>query len=83
MTETLTGTGRSAGISYDELFDNDTHPVSEVLRRVGEHTPGNTRVPARVYYAQDVHDLEVERLWSRVWHLDGLPRPERIDDGKE
>ncbi len=69
MTETLTGTGRSAGISYDELFDNDTHPVSEVLRRVGEHTPGNTRVPARVYYAQDVHDLEVERLWSRVWQL--------------
>lgn len=69
MTETLTGTDRSAGISYDELFDNDTHPVSEVLRRVGEHTPGNTRVPARVYYAHDVHDLEVERLWSRVWQL--------------
>ncbi len=69
MTETLTGANRSAGISYDELFDNDTHPVSEVLRRVGEHTPGNTRVPARVYYAQDVHDLEVERLWSRTWQL--------------
>ena len=69
MTETLTGTDRSAGISYDELFDNDTHPVSEPLRRVGEHQPGNTRVPARVYYAQDVHDLEVERLWGRVWQL--------------
>ena len=69
MTETLTGTDRSAGISYDELFDDDTHPVSEVLRRVGERHPGNTRVPARVYYAQDVHDLEVERLWSRVWQL--------------
>ena len=69
MTETLTGTDRSAGTSYDELFDDDTHPVSEVLRRVGEHLPGNTRVPARVYYAHDVHDLEVERLWSRVWQL--------------
>ncbi len=69
MTETLTGTDRSAGISYDELFDNDTHPVSDVLRRVGEHLPGNTRVPARVYYAHDVHDLEVERLWSRAWQL--------------
>ncbi|WP_419863580.1 aromatic ring-hydroxylating oxygenase subunit alpha [Candidatus Poriferisodalis sp.] len=69
MTETLTGTDRSAGISYDELFDNDTHPVSEALRRVGEHQPGNTRVPAPVYYAQDVHDLEVERLWGRVWQL--------------
>lgn len=69
MTETLTGTDRSAGISYDELFVNDTHPVSDVLRRIGEYEPGNTRVPARVYYAQDVHDLEVERLWSRVWQL--------------
>ena len=69
MTETLTGTDRSAGISYDELFDNDTHPVSEILRRIGPYPPGNTRVPARVYYAQDVHDLEVERLWGRVWQL--------------
>ena len=69
MTETLTGTDRSAGTSYDELFDDDTHPVSDVLRRVGEHLPGNTRVPARVYYAHDVHDLEVERLWSRAWQL--------------
>ncbi len=69
MTETLTGTDRSAGISYDELFDDDTHPVSEVLRRVGPYPPGNTRVPARVYYAQDVHDVEVEQLWGRVWQL--------------
>ncbi len=70
MTETLTGTDRSAGISYDELFDADTHPVSEVLRRVGEDLPsGNTRVPAGVYHERRWHDLEVERLWSRVWQL--------------
>ncbi|MGF1595341.1 MAG: Rieske 2Fe-2S domain-containing protein [Acidimicrobiales bacterium] len=70
MTETRTGTGRSAGITYDELFDADTHPVSEILRRVGEPLPpGNTRVPAGVYHDRAVHDLEVERLWSKVWQL--------------
>ena len=70
MTEILTGTDRSAGISYDQLFDADTHPVSDQLRRVGQPLPpGNTRVPARVYHDRAVHDLEVERLWSRVWQL--------------
>jgi phenylpropionate dioxygenase-like ring-hydroxylating dioxygenase large terminal subunit len=69
MTETLTGTDRSAGISYDELLDLDTHPVSDVLRRESRLAPGNTRVPAAAYYAKEWHDLEVERLWSRVWQL--------------
>ena len=70
MTETLTGTDRSAGIGYDELFDLDTHPVSEVLRRTGDVLPaGNTKVSARLYHGRDVHDLEVERLWSKVWQL--------------
>ena len=70
MTETLTGTDRSAGISYDELFDADTHPVSARLRRVGDQLPpGNTRVPAGVYYDRAIHDLEVEKLWSKVWQL--------------
>ncbi len=70
MTETLTGTDRSAGISYEELFDADTHPVPEILRRVGDGLPpGNTRVPAAVYYDRAIHDREVERLWSRVWQL--------------
>lgn len=70
MTETVTETGRSAGISYDELFEADTHPVSEVLRRHGtDLPPGNTRVSARVYHDRAIHDLEVDRLWSRVWQL--------------
>lgn len=69
MTETLTETGRSDGVSYEELFDNDTHPVSEALRRVGALEPGNTKVSARVYYDPEYHRLEVEKLWSRVWQL--------------
>jgi phenylpropionate dioxygenase-like ring-hydroxylating dioxygenase large terminal subunit len=71
MTETITGTDRSAGVSFTELLDGDSHPVSDVLRaesRVGLRE-GNTRIPAHMYTAREVHDLEVEKLWSRVWQL--------------
>ncbi len=69
MTETLTGTDRSAGISFTELLDLDSHPVSDLLREESPLPPGNTRVPAHVYHSRAWHDLEVEKLWSRVWQL--------------
>ncbi len=69
MVETLTGTDRSAGISYRELLANDTHPVSAVLGDESPMAAGNTKVPAHVYYSKAWHDLEVEKLWSRVWQL--------------
>ncbi len=69
MTETLTGTDRSAGISMAELLADDSHPVTDVFRTESPLPPGNTRVPARVYYDQAWHDREVNELWSRVWQL--------------
>ena len=69
MTETITGTDRSAGVSFAELLDLDSHPVSDVLRRESPMETGNTRVPAHVYYSQEWHNLEVEKLWSKVWQL--------------
>ena len=71
MTETITGTNRSAGISLSELLDADSHPVSDLLRnesRVGVRE-GNTRIPAWYYTSPDFHALEVEKLWSRVWQM--------------
>jgi phenylpropionate dioxygenase-like ring-hydroxylating dioxygenase large terminal subunit len=77
LTETLTGTDRSAGIAYSELLKQDTHPVSDALRAVSPMATGNTIVPASVYYSKEFHDLEVEKLWSRVWqhacHEDDIP----------
>ncbi len=69
MTETATGTNRSAGVAYSQLLDEDTHPVTEALRRESPLEPGNLVVDASVYYSQAFHDLEVEKLWSRVWQL--------------
>ena len=61
MTETITGTDRSAGISYSELLADDTGPVDEILRResrVGLRE-GNTRVPAWYYTSPEFHALAV------------------------
>ncbi len=71
MTETITGTNRSAGISQTDLLDQDTHPVSAALREESRQgiTEGNTRVPAWYYTSPEFHALEVEKLWSRVWQL--------------
>ncbi len=71
MTETITGTNRSAGVSQTELLDQDTHPVAAALREESRQgvTEGNTRVPAWYYTSREFHDLEVEKLWSRVWQL--------------
>jgi phenylpropionate dioxygenase-like ring-hydroxylating dioxygenase large terminal subunit len=71
MTETITGTTRSAGVSFTELLAADSHPVDEVLRaesRVGLRE-GNTRVPSAYYTSAEFHALEVAKLWSRVWQL--------------
>lgn len=71
MTETITGTNRSAGISLTELLAEDSGPVSDLLRkesRVGV-PEGNTRIPASHYTSLEFHRLEVEKLWSRVWQL--------------
>tara|TARA_B110000014_G_C20108368_1_gene583312 strand:- start:682 stop:2040 length:1359 start_codon:yes stop_codon:yes gene_type:complete len=77
MTETITGTDRSAGITYQDLLDTDTHPVPEVLRRVSPIDPGATTIPIERYISQEFHNLEVEKLWKKVWqmacHEDDIP----------
>ena len=69
VVETLTGTNRSKGLSYDELLDMDTHNVPSKLRENSPIEPGPTIVDPSIYYSRDFFDLEVERLWKRVWQL--------------
>ena len=77
MTETVTGTNRSAGISYIELLDQDSHPVRDIMRVESPMEPGPTKVPVERYFSKDFHDLEVEKVWKRVWqmacHQDDIP----------
>ncbi len=77
MTEILTGTNRSAGVRYQELLDADSHPVREILRVESPMEPGPTRVPVERYFSKEFHELEVEKVWKRVWqmacHEDDIP----------
>lgn len=77
MVETLTGTNRSNGISYDRLLDMDTRDVPSNFREDSPLEPGPTIVDPSIYYSRDFFDLEVERLWKHVWqmacHEDDIP----------
>jgi nitrite reductase/ring-hydroxylating ferredoxin subunit len=77
VTETTTGSNRSAGTTYQQLLARDSHPVPEILRTESPMPPGPTRVPVERYFSREFHDLEVEKLWKRVWqmacHEDDIP----------
>ena len=77
MIETTTGTNRSKGINYQKILDEDSHPVPDIFRAESPLDPGPTVVPAEVYYSKAFHDLEVEKVWKRVWqmacHEDDIP----------
>ena len=60
---------RSPGISYQELLDADTRPVPSVLREVSPPKLDLTSVPRSRYVSQAFHDLEMERVWRRVWQV--------------
>jgi phenylpropionate dioxygenase-like ring-hydroxylating dioxygenase large terminal subunit len=77
MIETKTGSNRSAGVTYQTLLDEDSHPVPAIMRVESPLAPGPTIVPAERYYSRAFHDLEVEKVWKRVWqmacHEDDIP----------
>lgn len=60
---------RSAGISFQELLAGDSHPerIPATLLQDSPMRGGVTKVPTARYFEQKWHDLEVERLWKRVW----------------
>jgi phenylpropionate dioxygenase-like ring-hydroxylating dioxygenase large terminal subunit len=63
------GAARSPGLSYQDLLDADTHDVPKVLRIEAPRFLGNEDIPIERYISREWHDLEKERLWSRVWQL--------------
>jgi hypothetical protein len=67
VTETTTGSNRSAGVPYAKLLDADSHPVPDILRAESPMGPGPTLVPVERYFSKEFHDLEVEKVWKRVW----------------
>ncbi len=52
-----------------ELLDLDTRPVPAVLRAIGDAPLSSSSVPRERYLSRAVHELEVEKVWRRVWQM--------------
>lgn len=63
------GSSRSPGPSVQEILDGDGRPAPAVLREVADAYLGSVDVPVERYVSAAWHDLEVERLWNRVWQV--------------
>jgi len=70
---------RSPGITYQELLDQDTHKVPAVLRLQSPKDFGDADISVKRYISREWFDLEVERLWRRVWQFacreEDIPEP--------
>jgi nitrite reductase/ring-hydroxylating ferredoxin subunit len=70
---------RSPGITYQQLLDEDTHPVPDVLRLESPMDFGNEDISNERYTSREWFDREVEFLWRRVWQYtcreEEIPEP--------
>ena len=70
---------RSPGITYQQLLDEDSRPVPDVLRLQSPKDMGLQRYSVKRYTSAAWHELEVERLWKKVWQFtcreEDIPEP--------
>jgi phenylpropionate dioxygenase-like ring-hydroxylating dioxygenase large terminal subunit len=60
---------RSSGVTYQDLLDADTREVPEVLRWQSAAELPAAKVAIERYTSRAFHDLEVERVWKKVWQF--------------
>jgi phenylpropionate dioxygenase-like ring-hydroxylating dioxygenase large terminal subunit len=59
----------SKGISYQHLLDSDSRAVPEILRLENRLELPPSEIAVERYTSRAFFDLEVERLWKRVWQM--------------
>ena len=69
---------RSAGISYQELIRNDVVPPPRTLTLENPFSSPLVSVPVTRYTTQAFHELEMRKLWPKVWQM--ACREEEIPD---
>ncbi|HZQ86593.1 MAG TPA: aromatic ring-hydroxylating dioxygenase subunit alpha [Acidimicrobiales bacterium] len=61
---------RPRGEAYvQSLFDEDRGAVPAALRSVSFADPGEVVIAPERYTSRAYHDLEVERMWHKVWQM--------------
>lgn len=65
------GTRAAAHVELEYFLDNDRHPglVPEIYRQSSPMNGGPERISTERYFDPKYHQLEVERLWRRVWQM--------------
>ena len=63
------GMARAQGPSIQDLLDEERAEVPWVLRQERYRFLGDQDLPADRYYSQEFLELEVDKLWPRVWQL--------------
>ncbi len=54
-------------VSVQEILKADSRPVPPVLLEQSPNQLSNVKIPNEIFFSKDYHDLEVEKLWKRVW----------------
>lgn len=60
---------RSEGISYQDLIASDAVPPPTTLTLTSRFESPLVSVPVSRYTTQAFHDLEMEKLWPKVWQM--------------
>jgi phenylpropionate dioxygenase-like ring-hydroxylating dioxygenase large terminal subunit len=55
--------------AYARLLDEDSRPAPDVYRWTNPLPGIQLSVASDRYTSREIHDLEVERLWKRVWQM--------------
>jgi phenylpropionate dioxygenase-like ring-hydroxylating dioxygenase large terminal subunit len=66
---TKPGLARSPGVSVQALLQQEQRPVPVALREVAYDYLGSEDIAKERYYSREFHQLEVERMWSKVWQM--------------
>jgi nitrite reductase/ring-hydroxylating ferredoxin subunit len=61
--------GRALGPTVQELLEEETIEVPWVLRQEEYTYLGSEDLPVDRYFSQEFFDLEVEKLWPKVWQF--------------
>ncbi|MGI9622953.1 MAG: aromatic ring-hydroxylating oxygenase subunit alpha, partial [Acidimicrobiales bacterium] len=60
---------RSPGPDWQDLLAADSREVPEFLHAQSPYLNGLSDIPKARYLSREFHELEKERLWSRVWQF--------------
>ncbi|MDI1289102.1 MAG: aromatic ring-hydroxylating dioxygenase subunit alpha, partial [bacterium] len=55
--------------AYVDLLDHDSREVPDVYRWTNPLPGTSLTVPVGRYTSKEFHDLEVERVWKKVWQV--------------